>query len=197
MAYTTFNDRVSDLFKEVSALEEGHFEYDSGLHGEIHFEKRNIITRPAVLEELAGILADYLISKNVEIDVVCSPAVGGVPFALFVSLHMKCRFVFCDRKQSLALSLRNKFAPVVQGQRILFIDDNLTTGTTLKESCRLLEKYDAQVVHAGFIADVCSKNRCLPVQVTALLSQTDTAWQVGNCPLCEKGVPMGQKQESE
>ena len=189
------NSKIIKILKKYHAINHGHFEFDSSLHGASHFEKRNLITYPDAVNVLSKYLARKIKAKNIKFDLVCSPAIGGIPIGYLTALRLNVPFIFLEFKPGKIISIRKNFCAIIKGRRILFIDDNRTSGKTLLESSKLLKSLGGNVVLAGFIASVDENSKNNKIPYISLYRTKNTAWTKEKCPLCRKNIPLVDRDD--
>jgi len=126
---TTFEETVSFLL-EHGALEEGHFQLASGRHSGHYVMKGRLVQHAALVHEMLLQRKDALAALG-PIDVVLSPAVGGIPVGQQLALVLGCRHVYSERVDN-EMVLKRGFQ-IEKGERIIMAEDVITTGGTLKE----------------------------------------------------------------
>ena len=182
------------IIHDCEAVVEGHFEYASGLHGRRYLEKARLLTEPGPVFALGRCLAASLAGQGVVSEVVCTPAVGGIPIGYATALHLRNRFVPLERGAKGRFMVRRSFAGPLMGARVVFVDDIKTTGRTMHDCIGLLTDLGAQVVHAGFVADVVVQRPAAPedgiIPFTSLVGSEERAWSQQECELCKRGVPL-------
>ena len=124
-----------EFLKKHGALEEGHFVLASGRHSGHYVKKAKLIQHPRVVQELIEAVVPRLRALG-GIDVVLSPAVGGIPVGQQVGLALDCRTIYAERDADNQLALKRGFE-ILPGERVLLVEDVITTGGTLVE----LEKF--------------------------------------------------------
>lgn len=179
-------ERVSmilDDLKERGALLEGHFLLSSGLHSPIYLQCALALQRPADAVRFGSELAAQFTGEAV--DTVASPAIGGIVIGFAVAQALGARFIWTERQDGV-MTLRRGFT-VEQGERVLVVEDVITTGGSTRECISALEKHGARVVGAASIVDRSNGAADVGVQRTALVTLDVPAYQSGNCPLCRAG----------
>lgn len=176
-------DEVIETLKRVGAILDGHFLLSSGRHSDTYVEKFRAFERPEVAMDLGAALAE--IFENRDVSVVLSPAVGAVVFGFAVAARLGARFVFSERDGG-RMTLRRGFE-IAPSERVLVVEDVVTTGGSLKEVIDLAPP--------GVIAGVaCLVDRTdglsLDPPLTSLARLRANSWEPGNCPLCAKGIPL-------
>lgn len=120
-----------EFLKNHGALEEGHFVLASGRHSGHYVKKAKLIQHPRVVQDLIEAVVPQLQALG-GIDVVLSPAVGGIPVGQQVGLALDCRTIYAERDADNKLVLKRGFE-ILPGERVLLVEDVITTGGTLVE----------------------------------------------------------------
>lgn len=142
-------DQILQIFKETDALLEGHFVLTSGLHSPHYFQCAKVLQYPKYLHLLAGDIAKHY--EYSEIEVVISPAVGGIVVCTEVGRVLGVRTIFAERENG-EMKLRRGFG-IRKGERVLVVEDVVTTGGSVEEVCRLVTNAGATLVGIGCIVD--------------------------------------------
>jgi len=182
--------RVREILGSCDALLEGHFRYTSGRHGRLYFEKIRIVQHPALVEELGAMMAGTCADLAGSVDAVCAPAFGAIVFGFCTALRMGRPFGFLQRDGEGVMGVRSGFRPVLEGRRLLLVEDVCTTGGSLRESIAALEGIGAEVVCAGLIVDRTGGELDLGIPHRALLTVRAESWEPVDCPLCSAGLPL-------
>lgn len=174
-----------ETLERYGAISKGHFRLSSGRHSDTYVQCARVLQHPRVGEKLADELASlYDASK---IDVVVSPALGGVLIGYLVARSLNRRFVFSERKEG-EMSIR-RGQEVVEGERVLMVEDVITTGGSLRELEKLIEQSSARV--AGIAAIIARGEESeMPKGTRALLKLPIVSWDQSGCPLCLKGLGL-------
>ncbi|MFA5833699.1 MAG: orotate phosphoribosyltransferase [Bacteroidota bacterium] len=142
-------DQILQIFKDTDALLEGHFVLTSGLHSPHYFQCAKVLQYPKYLHLLAGDIAKHY--EYSEVEVVISPAVGGIVVGTEVGRVLGVRTIFAERENGV-MKLRRGFG-VKKGERVLVVEDVVTTGGSVDEVCTLVTAADAKLVGIGCIVD--------------------------------------------
>jgi len=177
---------VLDLFRQSGALLEGHFKLSSGLHSSSYLQSALVLAHPAHAETLGRALGDAL--RHLSPTVVLSPALGGLIIGHEVARALGVRALFAERQEG-ALALRRGFA-LTPADRVLVIEDVVTTGGSTKETMVVAQAQGAALVGAGAIIDRGGGASTLGVPFHALVALTVPAYSPETCPLCAAGVPV-------
>jgi len=183
-------EEVLELFRGTDALLEGHFELSSGRHAERYFQCALLLAQPPLAERLARALADALRSQGVLPDLVLGPALGAVVWAQEVARALGTPASFSERVDGV-MTLRRGFE-LAAGQRVLVVEDVLTTGGSVREVLACIAATQARPVGVAAIVNRSgSENpfRSEGLPFTALAHLEARSWVPEDCPLCAAGSP--------
>jgi orotate phosphoribosyltransferase len=142
-------EEVIEKFKDAGALLEGHFILSSGLHSSVYLQCALALESTRAAAEFGAALAQHFAAG--EIDIVASPAIGGIVIGYEVARQLGVRFIWTEREGG-RMTLRRGFQ-VRPGERVLVIEDVITTGGSTRETIDALAALGANVVAAGSIID--------------------------------------------
>lgn len=181
-------DRESllNLFRRSGALLEGHFRLSSGLHSGGYLQCALVLQHPPDAETLGVAIAARV--KALDPQVVLSPALGGIVIGHEVARALGVRALFAERQNG-ALALRRGFA-LEPGERVLVVEDVVTTGGSTKETMEVARAAGARVVGAAAIVDRSGRRAALDVPLSALLEISLPTYAEAECPLCAQGLPL-------
>jgi orotate phosphoribosyltransferase len=175
------SDEVLDEFREAGALLEGHFILSSGLRSPIFRQKALVFRDAARTERLCKALAAKIGAEvNEELTAIVSPAMGGIIPGYETSRHLKLPFLFVEREEG-EFRLRRGFE-LNRGDRVLIIEDIVTTGLSSRECIAAVEKTGAKVVAEGCLVDRSGGRADVGVPLTALASVTFPAYPADDLP---------------
>lgn len=175
---------ILDHFKECGALLEGHFILSSGLHSSQYLQCAIALQNPSdALEYGTRVAQSY---KGEEIDTVASPAIGGLVIGFAVAHALGARFIWTERQDG-EMTLRRGFT-VRAGERILVIEDVITTGGSTRECIAALEKHAAKVVGAASIIDRSNGTADVGVPRISLATLDVPSYSPDVCPMCAEGI---------
>lgn len=176
---------LTDVFTRYGAISKGHFKLSSGRHSDTYVQCTRVLQHPRIGERLADELASHYQAGSV--DVVLSPALGGVVIGFLVARCLSRRFVFAERKEG-EMSLR-RGQDIAAGERVLIVEDVITTGGSIRELEKMLERKSA--VQAGIAAIIArGESSEIPPGTRALLGLPVVAWEPDDCPLCRQGLEL-------
>jgi orotate phosphoribosyltransferase len=179
------DNNVRGLFEKHKALLSGHFLLSSGLHSDTYFQSALILQYPAVAGQLAQALAEKIKKEVKDIDVVVSPALGGIVAGQEVGRALGCRAIFCERVEG-KLTLRRGFS-ITPGERCLVVEDVITTGLSTREVIEVIKPMGANVVAVASLVDRSGGKVDFGVPRFSLLSLEVKSYKAEECPLCKQG----------
>jgi len=175
-------DEARTLLEETGAMLSGHFLLSSGRHSDRYVEKARILERPDAVVRLAREMASWYPG----VETVVAPAVGAVALGFAVALEAGARFLFAEREGD-RMALRRGFA-VRPGERVLVVEDVITTGASAGEVHELVRSLAAEPV--GVAAMVDRSSGALDFPLRAVVRVEARSWEAAECLLCGRGVPL-------
>lgn len=183
-------DELLDLFRRSGALLEGHFRLTSGLHSPGYLQCALVLQHPKEAEAIGRALAER--ARDLRANVVLSPALGGIVIGQEVGRALGVRAIFAERQDG-ALVLRRGFV-LSESDRVLVVEDVVTTGGSTRETMQAATAAGAQVVCAAAIVDRNTRTAggAPPFQVpfVSLLEIDLPTYEPDKCPLCARGMPV-------
>lgn len=190
---------IEKIYKEANAYLTGHFLLSSGKHSPCYLQSAKVLENPQVAEILASELASNIKDYGLEVDCVCSPALGGILAGYELARALHVRFIFTERVNG-QMSLRRGFE-VAKGEKVLVCEDIITTGGSALESAKIIEANGgiiqgfAALANRGFCARVNGKESSTPTcklpNNLPLFALEDFEFEVydeDDCPLCKQGT---------
>ncbi|WP_313339338.1 orotate phosphoribosyltransferase [Sedimentibacter sp.] len=172
---------VVEILKECGALLEGHFLLSSGKHSNRYCQCAKLLQYPDKSEKVISLVAEKV--KDLNLDVIVGPAMGGITAAYELGRQLGIRAVFTERENNV-MTLRRGFE-IHSGEKILIMEDVVTTGKSSMETAEVLEGLGGEVVGIGCIVDRKSSQISLTIySATELEFET---YEQYNCPLCSDG----------
>jgi orotate phosphoribosyltransferase len=176
--------QVLQMFRQAGALLDGHFRLSSGLHSTGYLQCALVLQYPDKAETLGRALAAAL--RDLGANAVLSPAIGGIVIGQEVGRALGVRALFAEREDGV-LTLRRGFT-LGGGDRVLVIEDVVTTGGSTRETMAVARAAGALVVGAGSIIDRGAATD-LGVPYVALAKVELPTYPPESCPLCAAGQP--------
>lgn len=144
-------DEVLDEFRQAGALLEGHFILSSGLRSPVFLQKMRVFEDPVRTERLARALAEAIRTRFGAVDLVVSPAVGGIIPGYETARALGCRALFVEREEG-EFQLRRGFE-IKPGERIVMVEDIVTTGLSSRECLAAIRRHPGQLLGAACLID--------------------------------------------
>ena len=183
-------EEVRTLLVKTGAIMDGHFLLTSGLHSPHYVEKFNVLQHPAYTAQLCAAMAEKF--KDAEIETVDGPVTGGILLAHETGKSLGTRAIFTERVDG-KMTFRRGFS-LREGERVLIVEDIVTTGGSIKEVIEVVKAAGAVPVAVSMLVDRSGgKADFGDVPSTALLTMDVETYSPDTCPLCAKGVPMTKR----
>jgi orotate phosphoribosyltransferase len=179
-------ESILDLFRRIGALLEGHFRLSSGLHSSGYLQCALVLQHPREAEACGSALAAK--ARDLQATVVLSPALGGIVIGQEVGRALGVRSIFAERQDG-TLVLRRGFT-LDASDRVLVVEDVITTGGSTRETIAAAESFGAQVTGAAAIIDRGSDPARLNLPMQSLVRLEVPTYAPETCPLCARGIPV-------
>lgn len=179
-------EQVIEEFKTTGALLEGHFQLTSGLHSTVYLQCARVLQFPEKAEQFGRAIAQRFQGQGIQ--VVAAPAIGGIVIGHEVARALGARFIWTEREGG-PMTLRRGFT-VSSGERVLVVEDVITTGGSTRETIELLQRAGADVAAAASIIDRSSGSADVGVPRIALASLKLLAVDPFACDACKLGEPV-------
>ena len=184
---------IEGIFEAAGALRRGHFLLKSGRHSGRYLEKFAVLQYPSLAVEIGRRLAGELAPR--EPTLVVGPTTGGVLLAFETARQLEpllgrpVRGVFAEPMERGVRALRRGW-PVAADERVVLVDDILTTGASLAETVSAVRAAGAAPLAAAVIVDRSTRPVELGMPLTALGRIEIESWPPDECPLCASGEPL-------
>lgn len=180
-------DQLLEMFRKSNALQRGHFELSSGLHSGHYFQCAQVIQHTKQSAKICQELARRF--KPAKPTIVMGPAIGGVLVAYETARALGLKAQYAERVDA-EMQLRRGFS-VTKKDRVLIVEDAITTGESARKVAELVEALGGKVVGIGTIVDRSGGKVKFPgrryVRLLALAFETFKPYE---CPLCSEQVPL-------
>ena len=179
------SEDILKIFKDTGALLEGHFILTSGFHSPQYFQCAKVLQYPEYNQLLSSAIAGKFRDNN--IDVVITPAVGGIVLGTEVGRQLNARTIFAERENGV-MKLRRfpKPGPI----RFVVVEDVITTGGSALEVGNLIQAMGAHWVGTGCIVDRSAGKATFPHPLHSLWQAAFPTYAAEECPLCREGIPI-------
>lgn len=181
-------DRTIELLKESNALLEGHFLLSSGKHSNKYVQCAKLIQNPAYCEEISKIIANEVKKLNLEVDLCVGPALGGVIISYELARALGVDAIFSERLEG-KMTLRRGFT-VEKGQKILVVEDVITTGKSSFETIEVLEELGAEVVGLAAIVNRSDVDELHGLPIASASKIHIDTWDPEDIPEDLKDIPL-------
>lgn len=176
-------EEVIDKFKTSGALLEGHFILSSGLHSPAYLQCALALQMPAAAAEFGATIAEEF--AGAQIETVASPAIGGLIIGYEVARQLGVRFIWTEREDG-QMTLRRGFS-LSQGERVLVVEDVITTGGSTRETIEALRQHGAEIVAAASIIDRSGGKADVGVPRVSLATLDVPVVDPAACEACQRG----------
>ena len=177
---------ILKIFKEVGAVKEGHFLLTSGLHSPIYWEKFRILQHPHHTSRLCQLIAQNFIDQQVEL--VVGPMTGGIILAFETARQLGVMSAFAEKEGSV-LAFRRDFI-IAQEERVLVVDDVMTTGGSVWDTIKAVNKFGGTVVGVGLLVDRSKNKVDFGVPSFSCIRSPAITYNPDKCPLCADQIPL-------
>jgi len=182
-------NQIISQFKSSNALLSGHFLLTSGRHSNQYFEKFTLLSQPNIVQNLCSNICDYY--KNKQIEMVVGAATGGIILAFEIGKQLRTKGIFAERSNG-ELIFKRGFS-IRENQKILLVDDVVTTGGSIFELMNLTQKTGAEIVGIAVMFDRTGGTLDFGYPFYALHSEKIKSWEQSDCPLCKQKVPFTKR----
>ncbi len=194
--------RTEALFRSSGALREGHFSLKSGRHSDAYLEKFQVLQDPAATSELCGFWAAAHRDADgaADVDLVAGPTTGGVMLAFETGRQLGTRAIFAEEVAADGGPARREFRrgfEIAKGERVLLVDDILTTGGSLLAMIPAVEAMGGEIVECAVIVDRSGGMTTLTSPATGRVYPLRALWSLelptyepgaATCPRCAEGT---------
>ncbi|HEY8238300.1 MAG TPA: orotate phosphoribosyltransferase [Candidatus Limnocylindrales bacterium] len=195
--------RTEQLFRSSGALRDGHFHLKSGRHSEAYLEKFAVLSDPAATSELCGFWAGQHRGPDDRptVDLVAGPTTGGVILAFETGRQLGTRAIFAEEIKG-EVPPRREFRRgfrIEPGERVLLVDDILTTGGSLLAMIPAVEAAGGEIVACAVMVDRSGGMQSLESPTTGRRYPLSALWILdlptyeagpATCPACAAGTPI-------
>jgi orotate phosphoribosyltransferase len=189
-------ENVEAMFEKSGALLKGHFLLTSGLHSPVYWEKALVIQYPAYTEKLCRMIADRY--RKAGATVVAGPTTPGIILAYETARQLGVRSIFAEKDEAGGSGrvFRRGFH-IDPGEKVLVVDDVMTTGGSVREVIAAVKKLAGSVVGVGVLVLRSSQEPDFGVPFYACHRTEVITYKPSECPLCAKGIPLVKPGSSQ
>ncbi len=172
-----------DCYKKTGAILKGHFKLTSGRHSDTYMQSAKLFIDTKQSEIVCKALAEKLAGEK--IDLVVSPAIGGILMGYEVARQLGVPNIFAERENG-EMTLRRGFS-IEKGTKVVVVEDVVTTGGSVKEVVKLVQGLGAEVVAVASLVDRSNGNVDFGVKYVNLISMEVVSYDADECPFCKEG----------
>ena len=193
------DDRVLKLLENSGSIFYGHFVFTSGKHAPRYIDKMALFAHPTLASQMGKLFAEKFANDNIE--VVVAPALGGIIISTWVAYHLSkltnadVLGIYTEKTPEKAQIFTRGYDKLVKGKRVLVVEDNVTTGGSVR---RVVDAVNAA---GGKIVEVCSMANLNPkpdsitdeiigAKYSSLTDLPVVLYGEADCPLCKDNVPI-------
>jgi len=177
-------ERIMEILKDAGAFLEGHFLLTSGKHSNAYVQCAKVLRYPHYAEEILSYVAEQI--KDLEIDLIVGPAMGGIIVSYELGRQMKKEAIFTERVGN-EMKLRRGFE-IPEGAKVLIAEDVITTGKSTMEVKEIVESSGGKVVGAACLVDRRTADSKLDVPLYSAIKLEIETFEPDNCPMCKEGT---------
>jgi len=178
------------VLKKTNALLEGHFVLSSGLHSHQYVQCAKLLSFPHLSNKFCLSLSKKIKKKFKKIDLILSPAMGGIIIGYEIGRLLKKETIFCERING-KFKLRRGFS-IKKNSKVLIIEDVITTGKSSLECVQLIKRSKAKLLGFACLIDRSSKNN-LKIKRKKIISQIKLnipTYKINNLPAYLKNISI-------
>lgn len=180
-------DNIEQIFVDSKAILKGHFLLTSGQHSPVYWEKFQVLQYPHYTQKLCQFIADHF--RDQQVQVVAGPTTGGVILAYEVARQLGVRGIFAEKEKTGERAFRRGFT-IAPGERVLIVDDILTTGKSVHEMLGVVSKVAGNIIGIGVLVDRSDQPVDLSYPLFSCLKSKTVSYLAEKCPLCAAHVPL-------
>ncbi len=180
-------ENIEQMFEKSGALLRGHFLLTSGLHSPVYWEKARVLQFPEYTEKLCAMIADRFRGQG--ISVVAGPTTPGIILSYETARQLGIRGIFAEKDESDGMVFRRGFT-IDPGEKVLVVDDILTTGGSLRGVVTAVEKMGGKVAGIGVLVDRSTEKMDFGIPFFACHRTDVITYPPEKCPLCAEGIPL-------
>lgn len=177
---------TEEIFQKSGTLLKGHFLLASGLHSPLYWEKFRILQFPQYTAQLCQMIAAHFRKQDVQ--VVAGPTTGGIILAYEVARQLGVRGIFAEKEGS-GRAFRRGFT-IDPGERVLIVDDILTTGSSIREVITAVAKLNGKLIGIGVLIDRSEQEPDFGAPLFSCLRSITPTYTPQDCPLCAAKIPL-------
>lgn len=180
------DQEIIEIYKSHSALLKGHFLLSSGMHSDTYLQSALVMQYPFMAEQLLEELAKKIYFYD--FSTVLSPAIGGIRVGYEIARILRKRSIYAERVNG-EMQLRRGFK-IFEGERIMVMEDVLTTGKSVNEVLNIVKAQGAKPVLVSALIDRSPGAVSFDIPFIPLLKLNVLTYSPNECPLCKQDLPL-------
>ena len=168
------------ILKETNALLDGHFILSSGLHSAQYVQCAQLLSKPYKSANFCKSLAEKISKEFKEVDLILSPAMGGIVIGYEIGKLLSKETIFSERVEG-HFKLRRDFK-ILKNTRVLIVEDVITTGKSSVECSKLVEVAEAEVVGFACLIDRSNGNSSIDKKIISQIEINIPTYKEDNIP---------------
>ena len=185
---------AEEIFQKSGAILKGHFLLASGLHSPIYWEKFRVLQFPNYTEQLCRMITTHFLRQGIQ--VVAGPTTGGIILAFEVARQLGVRGIFAEKEGTTERAFRRGFS-INSGERVLIVDDILTTGNSIREVMTAVNKRGGIIIGIGALVDRSEQRIDFGVPLFSCHRAITPTYTPQDCPLCAAQIPLVKPGSSQ
>ena len=178
---------AEEMFRKTGAILEGHFLLTSGRHSPVYWEKFRVMQYPEYVQQLCGMIADHFRKESLQL--VAGPTTAGIILAFEVARQMGVRAIYAEKAENKTFTFK-RGAAINPGDRVLVVDDVLTTGGSIKEVISAVKERKGIVIGVGVLVDRTEQKIDFGVPLFSCHRAEAISYSPEKCPLCAAKIPL-------
>ena len=178
---------AEEIFEKSGAVLKGHFLLASGLHSPVYWEKFRVLQFPNYTEQLCSMITAHFRGQGIQ--VVAGPTTGGVILAFETARQLGVRGIFAEKLGETERAFKRGFS-IDPGERVLIVDDVLTTGGSVREVVAAVNKQGGVIIGIGVLVDRSEQGIDFGIPCFSCHRAVTITYTPQDCPLCAAKVPI-------
>jgi len=180
-------NNVEEIFRETGALLEGHFLLASGLHSPVYWEKIRVLQFPDYTKQFCSMIANHYRQQGIQL--VAGPTTGGIILAFETAKQLGLRAIYAEKEGDKGRTFR-RGAAIKPGERVLIVDDILTTGGSVREVVAAVTEQGGEIIGIGILVDRSEQGIDFGVPLFSCHRVIVQTYTPENCPQCAAKIPL-------
>ena len=184
---------VIEAFEKNQIILQGHFKLRSGKHSSMYISKDKLYTKPELLADVILLMGDQA-PPSFSYEVVCGPAEAGIVLATAFGVGQSKPIVWSSKFKYgdlvYRMEIRDAFKEVVKDNRVLLVEDLITTGGSTEKTMQAVHEAGGEVVAVRSIWNRENWRPKTTASFKTLINRTVQSWETDVCPLCKEGIPL-------